>query len=286
MATTLAHAPIASLDRATSSLAAYFEHEQKRRQERRSAFAKNDEQQRALLLDTLGPNKAKLQALSLERRAIHEARAQPKLDLRRRLVAPLDRPLGGDVAEDVGGAFIIRGAPYDFAWTLNNGKGTEAADQSTGTYGFVTQAIGSGEVTVAAGIGFWFHSQDANPRQRFAALYDYDYDWNDEAMAYVGHNDGRTHLGVFGVSEQAWLNRSNPDPTWSDGVGWLENHSGAGSDQVSADVQFNARADSWYQCWVYSSATLYADAGAFGFAYSDVRLNVTVTLGFVNSFEA
>ena len=99
------------------------------------------------------------------------------------------------------------------------------------------------------------------------------------ASGYVAHNDGRTYLWVFGESENAWVAQSNQNPQWSNGAGWFDTNGNdpSGEDgRVSGETYFNARPNSWYQCWVWSSAWIYSTSGFFGFSASSIHLNMTV----------
>jgi hypothetical protein len=100
------------------------------------------------------------------------------------------------------------------------------------------------------------------------------------AAGYVAHNDGRTYLWVFGKSENAWVAQTSPTPSWSDGVSWFDSHgndsSGGEDGRVSAETYFNARPNSWYQCWVWSSASIYSNGSFLGFSASSIHLNMTV----------
>jgi hypothetical protein len=142
------------------------------------------------------------------------------------------------------------------------------------------QSLGDGGYFAAAGFGFWFFSQNGNPAQRFAALFDYFDDWWDDSTGYTAHNDGRTNVWVFGASENGWVSRSTGSPSWSDGTRWLESHGndsyGGDSGTVSNDTFFNAMPNSWYQCWMWSSASVDSDSGLFGFSASTIHMRMSV----------
>lgn len=179
----------------------------------------------------------------------------------------------------VGGA-IFQGPPYDLAWSSTSGKdGSATIGQNAGTYNLAIQGFGDGNQYVSAGLGFQFFSGDGNLSQRCAAFWDYYDDWFDNAMGYVAHNDCRTYLWVWGEAVNAWVAQSNQSPSWSDGASWLDSH---GNDPVGDDgnsqgqVFFNTQPSSWYQCWMWSSASIYTDSGFFGFSDSSIHLNITI----------
>lgn len=274
--------PHQTVEHVKSLIAAHVLEQVRHRQAYRAEFAKIEEQKRKLLLGVLGPREAELKALAAQRRELREARAKRGLHLRGQDV----RPLSGLHTAD-SSSIIIKAPPYDFSWTSGSGQGSEGADQNAGTYQLAVQSFGNGELSVAAGIGFWFFSAGGNPSQRFAAVCDYADDWFDDAFAYVAHNDGRTRLWVFGVSENAWVVQSDQTPSWSDGVGWFESHGNdsAGGDggRVASETFFTAQPNSWYQCWVWSSASVYSDGGFFGFSDSSIHMSMSVPFAVMGS---
>ena len=117
--------------------------------------------------------------------------------------------------------------------------------------------------------------------QRFAALLDYSDDWWDSAMGYVAHNDMRTRLWVWGQTENKWVCQTDVQPSWSDGVGWFDNHGNdpAGdAGTLAVQTYFAAMANIWYQAWVWGDAQAYADGGLFGFGASSIRFSASVPL--------
>jgi hypothetical protein len=263
----------AAVERAKASLNQYLAEQRDLRQAQTATLAAIEEKQLKLLLGHLSPDE--LKALAGERRRVLEASAARNIQHRRQGVAPLAAPR----ADTAGGAVFV-GPPYDFGWQTSNPDAAATVDLGNGTYSLAIQGFGDGNQSIAAGFGIWFFSGDGDPAQRFAALWDYYDDWWDMAAGYVAHNDGRTYLGVFGESENAWVAQSSSQtPTWSDGAGWFDTHGNdpSGDDgRVSAETYFNARPNSWYQCWVWSSASIYSTSGFFGFSASSIHLNMTV----------
>lgn len=223
------------------------------------------------------PGDADLRALAQAQRERAERRVPANGHVRRER-----RVLGQNIGTAILPKLTLVIAPYDFQWVSMHGEGWAHADEATGDYSVHVHSLGAGEASMAAGVGFWFHSGDGNPMQRFAALIDYWEDWWDSAQFYVAHNDGRTRLWVFGASERAWVAQSDQTPSWNDGVGWLEQH---GNDPVGEDstvlntTYFSAAPNSWYQCWIWSVGDVYADSGSWGTADSFINLDVSVQLG-------
>jgi hypothetical protein len=262
-----------AVERAKTSLNQYLNAQRDLRQAHTAAFAEIEEKQRQLLVGQLPPDE--LKALAGERRRVLEESAERSRQRPRQGFAPLGAPR----ADAAGGAVFV-GPPYDFGWSISNSDGTAIVDPGNGTYSLAIQGFGDGNQSIAAGFGIQFFSGEGNPSQRCAAFWDYYDDWWDGASGYVAHNDGRTYLWVFGESENTWVAQSNQTPSWSDGVGWFEGHgndsSGGEDGRVSAETYFNARPNSWYQCWVWSSTSIYTNGGFFGFSASSIHLNMTV----------
>jgi hypothetical protein len=178
----------------------------------------------------------------------------------------------------VGSSFLLKAPPYDGAWQWQSASNTKAqSDASTGTCDLAVQSFGNGNVEVAAGFFAWFFAPEDNPMQRFAALLQYTDDWWDDASGYVAHNDLRTRLWVWGMTENRWVVQSEESPSWSDGVGWFESHGNGGdAGTISNETFFPATANNWYQAWVWSDASVYADSGVFGSADSSIQFDSVV----------
>jgi hypothetical protein len=261
-----------AVEQSKSQLQAYYAERSAQRRARYAEDARIQDKFRDLLLGQLRSNEVKLKQIAVEQSRLIERRA--KL-VGRPLLAKGKLPIPRSPAD---AASVTRGPPYDGTYTLPGGQGSESADQNTGVYDLRVQSIGNGDQTVGAGIGFWFSSDAAgNPAQRFTAVVNFSFDWWDSAAGYVAHNTAHTWLTVWGMSENGWVAWSGDQtPSWSDGVGWYENH---GDDQSGTSVCvtiFNARPNSLYFCWVQSSADAYADSGVFGNAASSIHINNTV----------
>lgn len=285
--------PVESLELAKSLLSAHHAAQVAKRTRQRLEMARIQETSRRLALAHTHAQADELRQLEQERRRVIEQRL--KAGGRGNGHANgqgnghgngRSRPNRHTTAQDVHmnarAGVTLAVPPYDFEWVSDSGQGIEHADHTTGNYDLRVQSIGDGENDVAAGVGFWFFSGDGNPMQRFSAVIDYFDDWWNSAEFYVGHNNGRTRLWVFGASENAWVAQSDQTPSWSDGVGWLEEHGNDpdGEDgTVANETFFNAAPNSFYQCWIWSSADVYADSGFWGFAASSINMSVGVRLG-------
>jgi hypothetical protein len=265
-----------SIARSKASLSAYHAETSARRRALQEERDRLIYQSRDLLLNHLAPREDDLEKMKTERRAAferwgrNEASARPDLAK----IPVRDLPM-------MANALVIKSPPYDFDWTAGGSQGYEAASAADGTYSLAVQSIGAGSLSVAAGVGFSFYSEAGNPAQRFAAAVDYFDDWWDMADLYVAHNDGRTYLAVYGESERAWVVQSSQSFSWSDGAKLLQHHGNdpeGASGRVACETFFNAAPNSVYQCWIWSSAEVYADSGLFGLAASTIHMNVSIPL--------
>jgi hypothetical protein len=180
----------------------------------------------------------------------------------------------------VGSIQAIKVPPYDDNWSFQSATNAEAsADKGAGTYHLAVQSIGNGSLDVAAGVGIWFFAPAEDPQQRVAALLDFSDDWWDSASGYVAHNDLRTRLWIWGDREQRWMTQTEVSPEWSDGVGWFESHGNdpqGDSGRLSVEAFFPASANGWYEAWVWSDASVYADSGIWGLAASSIHFDASV----------
>jgi hypothetical protein len=180
-----------------------------------------------------------------------------------------------------GSSFWLKVPPYDDAWTFNPAGTVAGADKVAGNYNMAVQSVGDGSREAAAGIAIWFFCLASDPMQRVAALLDYSDDWWDMASGYVAHNDLRTRIWVWGHTEQNWLAQSDLRPSWSDGVGWFEEHGNdpAGdSGRISIETFFPAEANNWYEAWIWTDASVYADGGFWGAAASSIQFSTAVPM--------
>jgi hypothetical protein len=257
-----------AVEQSKSQLQAYRAERSAQRRAQYAEDARIQDKFRDLLLGPLRSNQVELKQLAADQSRLIERRAKlvgrPLLS-KRKLGTPRSS------ADSV-----TRGPPYDGTYAF--GPGSESADQNTGVYDIAVQSIGNDDQTVGAGIGFWFSSDAAgNQAQHFTAVVDFSFDWWDSAAAYVAHNNAHTWLTVWGMSENRWVAwGADQTPSWSDGVGWYENHSNNQSGTSVCDTFFNALPNSLYWCWVQSAADAYADHGFFGNAASSIHINNTV----------
>jgi hypothetical protein len=273
--------PVETLALAKSLLSAQHAEDSAKRHAQRAALARIEDRARHLALRHLQPDSAELKHLQheyrelLEQRLKHHERGHRHHDTE----TAMDIVYGGS-------GLALAAPPYDFDWVSGLGPGFEQANRASGDYRLAVQSFGSGWRTVAAGVGFWFYSGEGNPRQRFAALLDYTDDWWDSAMFYVADSRAHTRLAVFGATEKTWVVRSEQAPSWSDHVGWLDS---GGNDpegeegRISNETYFNAAPRSWYQCWVWSQADVYADSGIFGFGAASAALNIQLKFAVLGS---
>lgn len=272
--------PVETLDLAKNLLSAHHAASSAKRQRQHADTARIQEKARALALGHIQTDGAGFRQLEQERRQWLERHSRTNGRARKAHAVSLQ-----DVQPLLQARLTLAGAPYDFDWVSGVIPGAEHADRRTGDYGIRVGSLG-GENTAAAGVGFWFFSGAGNPLQRFAALIDYSDTWQDSAAFYAAHNSASTRLWVFGASEKDWVARSDQTPSWSDGVGWLEEHGNAPDGEggtVANQTFFHAAPNSWYQCWIWSTADVYADGGFWGFSSSWIDLEISVQLGILGS---
>jgi hypothetical protein len=202
-------------------------------------------------------------------RRIFEQRAK------RKIKRPPLRKIESRIASDT----AILSPPYDDQWTSNPAHQQADANKTNGTYDLGVQSFGDGTQEVAAGVVSFFLCTTPG-LQRFAAVIDYSDDWWDSASGYVARNYVSTRLWVWGESENAWVAQTEVQPSWSDGVGWYENHGNDPNGQtgeVSVETFFQGQANSWYQGWVWTDAQAYGDGGGpLGFGASSIKFSASV----------
>jgi hypothetical protein len=259
-----AKAPMAALDR-------YMDERFKRQQASLAESSKLAEHWREVVLPHAREGEAKLEQFKVEAKARFDKRSKGKREK--------PKPLKFDPRVIAGSIQLIKVPPYDGAWQWSNASNVNAqSDAAAGTCDLAAQSFGDGNREGAAGFFAWFFAPEDNPVQRFAALVQYSYDWWDDASGYVAHNDLRTRLWVWGQTENRWVGQSDVTPGWSDGVGWFESHGNSDSGNVSNEIFFPAVANQWYQAWVWSDASAYADGGFWGIADSSVHFDSVVPL--------
>jgi hypothetical protein len=234
--------------------------------------SRRSERWRELLFRDVSEDDARLKQIK------EQTNAQMQKRMKRKIERP--KPLKFEPQFAVGSSFLLKAPPYDGAWKWASASNAEAqSNASTGSCDLAVQSLGSGNVEVAAGVFTWFFAPETTPSQRFAALLQYTDDWWDEADGYVAHNDLRTRLWVWGMTENGWVTTSDVSPSWSDGVGWFESHGndpGGDAGTISIETFFPTSANNWYQAWVWTDASVYADSGIFGFAASSIRFDSVV----------
>ncbi|MGW2645020.1 hypothetical protein ACWC2T_08855 [Streptomyces sp. NPDC001393] len=169
----------------------------------------------------------------------------------------------------------VKSGSYD---SVNHIGGASAAADD-GTFSLNVQSIGQESDHAWISIGSWFTATEDNPQQRFAADVAFNIDWWDSAEGYVAHNDFTTSLNVWKIDFSApppfivTVLNTQVQPTWSDGVGWLESH---GQEQfgvtVSPEGFFSAEAGVSYMCSVDADALVDSDGGIFGFGASTIHV--------------
>jgi hypothetical protein len=166
----------------------------------------------------------------------------------------------------VSGSIIsIIGAPYDYAWTnTDNGEATANANGGlqvgvgvSGSSGFASAGVGTAFRPISSGL------------VRFAAWITYNYDWLDIANFTTSHTDA-----FFGIFVQKfdldWNHISDTDirtSLWSDGVGWLDEHSDSGSGYINENggIYLTLSSENNYIFWTWFDTS--ADAGPFSEGY-------------------
>jgi len=197
---------------------------------------------------------------------------------KRKIARPRPRKIEAQFV--TGSNFQILTPPYDSSWTASH-VGEAQASAQNGSYSLGVGSLGNGSAEAAAGVACWFFATDADLQQRFAAVLEYTDDWWDSAFFYVAHNDFTTNLWVWGPSENAWVAQSPVSPSWSDGVSWTETHGNDPQGEaggIAVETYFNVNAGSWYLCWIWSDASVYADGGIFGTAGSSIQFNGSVPM--------
>jgi hypothetical protein len=177
-------------------------------------------------------------------------------------------PRSAESAVIFGSDIWIKAPPYDQPFTAPGGSGvTVQADARGGDYSILAQSFGSGKLRGAAGFGTWYYSPYLDNHKRFSVLLQYDDNWWDSADLVNASTSLATQLWIWGHSENAWVQQTNIGPSHNDTVGWYDDHSGDPFGTVSVDTHFVAKADSWYEGFIWSSAQVDSGTtGIFGFS--------------------
>ncbi len=263
------HPPAAAIKQSQSALAEYVRAYSERKYADRERFKSVAAKSRDRLLSSLNKDDPGLAKDIAAAKELYKAQAS------RPLAKPKPKSYPVEPRFVAGSQFELKAPPFDVEWTSGS---VAHADKNSGTYDLAVQSIGNGSFDTAAGVGVWFWSLEADAEKRFAVVLDYAYDWWDSAGFYVAHNDLRTRLWVWGNQEQNWVGGVDRDPQWSDGVGWLEDHSGNDEARISIEVRFPALAQSWYLAWVWSDASVFSDSGAFGVSASSIHASASIPI--------
>jgi hypothetical protein len=100
-----------------------------------------------------------------------------------------------------------------------NSEMAAEADSQTGTYNLNLYSDGAGSQACAAGVGIIFPPLAETTMQKFVAVGTYNNVWGDNANFYTADVDLQTHLGVWGVMENAWVTETNVGPSVNSHVG-------------------------------------------------------------------
>jgi hypothetical protein len=176
----------------------------------------------------------------------------------------------------VGSIQAIKVPPYDVPWTNPSGTGSATADAGAGTYSVGNQSFGDGSKDAGAGVAVWFFAPADDPVQRVAFLLDYGYDWFDSSAFYVAHSSSITRIGVWDSRTQGWASMTPAGPSWNDGTGWTEDHSGSDEGRMSVQAFFPAQGGQWYLVWLFSNLHVYGDSGFGGFGAASGHLSASV----------
>ncbi|MFC9393040.1 hypothetical protein ACFTWS_07765 [Streptomyces sp. NPDC057027] len=167
--------------------------------------------------------------------------------------------------------FAVKVPPYDGDFATGAGA---RVDKNLGTFSLDVQVFG-GSDSCYLSFGSWFYTPQDNPFQRFAAPIEFNKHWRQHAMGYVAHSNFSTVVSVHdGTTNTDAMPPIRVQPSWSDGVGWAEEHGeDVDGDFTIAEVFFPATAGHVYFCQLAFSASVDSDSGLFGFADSTIHLN-------------
>jgi hypothetical protein len=266
--------PRSTVKKAQSEMSRWLTERSKKKSAARDQIESMLKKQREMIVKQIGIDSlSKKENIKLKR--LFEQRAK------RKIARPSLRKFEPCVIS--GSNFAVHAPPYDAPWTANPNHQGADANASNGSYDLAVQSFGDGSQEVAAGLMSWFFCTDASSPlgQRFAALVEYSDDWWDSAQFYTADNDMSTRLWVWGQTENTWVCQSNVQPSWSDHATWLDSHGNdpAGdAGRIAVETFFTAKANSWYQAWVWGDAYVEADGGFGGFAASSIQFSASVPL--------
>jgi hypothetical protein len=262
--------PKSVLKESRAFLQRYLAERAKQRQATLAEASRKAERWRELLFSDLSKD-PRLKKLKEQRQAATKRHKWRKLE----------RPKRPRIEPRIGSNFVVTVPPY-YWWASKTCQGdTAQTDNSTGSCTLQVDSFGAGYCEAYAFFTLAFALSEANPMQRVAALVDYADNWFDIADFYVGHNDMRTSILVYGSKGEGLVHQADLSPSWSDGVSWLDEH---GNDpngeegQISIETYFPASANEWYYVQFLFDASVYADSGFFGGAWSGLYFQCTVPM--------
>jgi len=177
--------------------------------------------------------------------------------------------------------------PYDLEWGINSDSdqttwGTTVTERKPPEPRFnVTANVGNGgSAWASAGLGKWFRPIGTDSTWVRIGLYaPYVFDWRTDSNWFAAHTSA--FLGIYvqsfdsnGGDPQDEVNRTIP--LWSDGTGWLEDHSDSGDGYYPSDTYFLARSSRWYAIWAWAHTQGDAHSGSLAYSYSWGTLSVSL----------
>jgi hypothetical protein len=235
--------------------------------------ADSSRQMRELMIAQVAPEGSELAAAIASRRRTEPREEPSPFSLPEPATEPTVEPRFA-----VGSIQLVKSAPYTDHFTAWHGAyASVSAASERGSYGFITESQGQGTSAATAGVCLAYNAPVTNPAQRVSAYVHTSWSWEDNAAFYVGHNKAWTRLCVWGVSEQRWVLVQPVEPAWNDSVAWLEQHrNSAEGETPRVEGFFPARAGNSYIVFISSEGAVYADGGAFGWAYSFIGFTMDV----------
>lgn len=241
----------------------------KQRKASHAEASRRAERLRKLLFSGVSKDDPRLTKLKEQSMAAMQKRKQ------RKVVRPKLTPAKIKAPADA--QFVLSVPPYDATWTNMSKQGDIAqADASTGSCGLQVYSFGDDDHEAFAAVGVSYYSTADNPMLHFTATVDYSDSWFNVADYYVGHNDMRTSLLVWGSKEGGLFLQSDFSPNWSDGASWLDDHENSDQGRSWINTYIPVQFDGQYLVWVTFDASVYADHGFWGGAWSGISFGCTV----------
>jgi hypothetical protein len=259
--------PSSVLKESQAFLQRYVAERRKQRQANLAEVSRRAEGWRELLLRDVSKDDPRLKKLKEQSQAAMKRQKQRKI-VRPKLVPP-------KIEARMGAKFVLRVPPYDGTEVTGD---IATADASTGSCTLNVESFGDGNKEAVAALGVWYYSPEDNPTLHFTARVDYYDSWFNVADFYVGHNDMRTRAWAWGSQEEAWVLQSDFSPSWSDGASWLDYHENSDQGGSWIDTYFPVEGNGWYLVWVWFDASVYADSGFGGGAFSGISFECAVPI--------